>query len=347
MTTISIGLQSCALTLLALYIVLVARDVKRNSAGRYMALSSFATAIYFLQFPGLPDWIWTTIRFVDPIAIGLIWWALFALLEDDFRPRVFHWAGMVVYICLDYLFRLSEAGFYPNLGRYAPTWLSDIWALILFSYLAWVAISGLQDDLVHPRRRLRILIIAGVILATLITTFGGHYFETTGREELALSLTALITIILMSTLILWSARIRPGVFDFQVAGSNIIPTPTIKPQDAALHTKLTNAMENERAWAEPGLTIGALAGKIGAQEHHLRALINRGMGYRNFASFVNGYRLTYAKAVLANLEHARLPVLTIAMDAGFASLAPFNRAFKAAEGKTPTEYRALALADRN
>ena len=32
--------------------------------------------------------------------------------------------------------------------------------------------------------------------------------------------------------------------------------------------------------------------------------------------------------------------LGIALDAGFGSLAPFNRAFRAAENCTPTEYRA-------
>jgi AraC-like DNA-binding protein len=34
-----------------------------------------------------------------------------------------------------------------------------------------------------------------------------------------------------------------------------------------------------------------------------------------------------------------VPVLTIAMDSGFQSLGPFNRAFKADTGLTPTEYR--------
>jgi AraC-like DNA-binding protein len=31
------------------------------------------------------------------------------------------------------------------------------------------------------------------------------------------------------------------------------------------------------------------------------------------------------------------------MDAGFQSLGPFNRAFKAATGVTPTEYRKLKM----
>jgi len=34
-------------------------------------------------------------------------------------------------------------------------------------------------------------------------------------------------------------------------------------------------------------------------------------------------------------------VITIAMDAGFQSLGPFNRAFKATTGVTPSEYRRL------
>jgi AraC-like DNA-binding protein len=36
-------------------------------------------------------------------------------------------------------------------------------------------------------------------------------------------------------------------------------------------------------------------------------------------------------------------VLTIALDAGFSSLGPFNRAFKAETGVTPSEYRRQAL----
>jgi AraC-like DNA-binding protein len=34
-----------------------------------------------------------------------------------------------------------------------------------------------------------------------------------------------------------------------------------------------------------------------------------------------------------------VPVLTIALDAGFSSLGPFNRAFKAETGMTPSEFR--------
>ncbi len=38
-------------------------------------------------------------------------------------------------------------------------------------------------------------------------------------------------------------------------------------------------------------------------------------------------------------------MLTIALDAGFQSVGPFNRAFRAATDLTPTEFRRLAVAN--
>ena len=48
---------------------------------------------------------------------------------------------------------------------------------------------------------------------------------------------------------------------------------------------------------------------------------------------------------LADPAQREVPILTIALDAGFGSLGPFNRAFRDAEGMTPSAYRAGRLAD--
>ena len=71
----------------------------------------------------------------------------------------------------------------------------------------------------------------------------------------------------------------------------------------------------------------------------MRGLINGQLGQRNFAAFLNGYRLEEVKAALVDPEQRQVPILTIALDAGFGSLGPFNRAFREVEGMTPTEYR--------
>jgi AraC-like DNA-binding protein len=112
-----------------------------------------------------------------------------------------------------------------------------------------------------------------------------------------------------------------------------------KAADPVLLRRLDRLMAEERVYREEGLTIGALAARLGVQEYRLRQAINEGLGYRNFNAFLNSYRLGEAKAALADPEQMEVPVLTIAMDAGFQSLGPFNRAFKADTGMTPTEFR--------
>jgi AraC-like DNA-binding protein len=98
-------------------------------------------------------------------------------------------------------------------------------------------------------------------------------------------------------------------------------------------------MTVERIYRQEGLSIGGLAARLDLPEYRLRQLIDEGLGYRNFNAFLNHYRIDEAKAALSNVSQRDVPVLTIAMDAGFQSIGPFNRAFKADTGMTPTEFR--------
>ena len=104
---------------------------------------------------------------------------------------------------------------------------------------------------------------------------------------------------------------------------------------------LMRLMSDERIYRHEGITIGTLATKLAVPEYRLRRLINQQLGYRNFNVFLNDHRIEEAKAALADPSQAEVPVITIAMDAGFQSLGPFNRAFKATTGVTPSEYRRL------
>lgn len=93
-------------------------------------------------------------------------------------------------------------------------------------------------------------------------------------------------------------------------------------------------------WREEGLTVGTLAGKLGTAEHGLRRVINMGLGHRNFAAFLNEYRIGAAIAILADPAQADRPVQAIAFDLGYGSPGPFNRAFRAATGTSPSASRA-------
>jgi len=68
------------------------------------------------------------------------------------------------------------------------------------------------------------------------------------------------------------------------------------------------------------------------------------MGFRNFSAFLNSYRLKDVVEAFSDPEQAGTPILTIALNAGFQSIATFNRAFRHAYESTPREFRKKAAA---
>jgi AraC-like DNA-binding protein len=109
--------------------------------------------------------------------------------------------------------------------------------------------------------------------------------------------------------------------------------------------RLECLMSRDRIWREEGLTIANLALRAHIPETQLRRLINDCLGYRNFPAYVNAHRIAAAKTRLADPREARVSISTIAYDIGFASLGPFNRAFKEEAGVSPSEWRRKMLED--
>lgn len=128
----------------------------------------------------------------------------------------------------------------------------------------------------------------------------------------------------------------------RAAAGKVVVDPRVAV-DPVLLRRLDHLMTVERTYRQEGLAIGALAARLDVPERRLRQAINEGLGYRNFNAFLNRYRIEDAKLALSDLTQREVPVLTIAMDAGFQSIGPFNRAFKAETGVTPTEFRREAL----
>ncbi len=126
-------------------------------------------------------------------------------------------------------------------------------------------------------------------------------------------------------------------------GATSMPPPDAA--DVRMGEALNRSMQQDRAYRLENLTISTLASMLSVPEYRLRRHINQRLGHRNFNSYVNGLRLAEAKAALADRTRPELPVLTIALTAGFQSIGPFNRAFKAATGLTPTEFRKKNIAD--
>ncbi len=106
-----------------------------------------------------------------------------------------------------------------------------------------------------------------------------------------------------------------------------------------LTARLTSLMGGEQPYHDPELTLADLAGRLGTSPHKLSEILN-GRLATSFYDYVNGYRVREVQARLAGPDAANRKLLSLALDAGFASKSTFNAAFKKLTGQTPSPFRA-------
>lgn len=117
--------------------------------------------------------------------------------------------------------------------------------------------------------------------------------------------------------------------------------PTADEQDLA--ARIRQLMAGDALHAETNLKVADLARRLDVPEYKVTQCITGPLGFRNFNQMVNHWRVERAKNMLRDARCGDLPVLSIALDCGFGSIGPFNRAFKAQTGMTPTQFRSEAV----
>lgn len=330
---------------LALTAGLLARDYRRSLAARLGAAFALGVGAFAIcSTPGVHARFGWWVAPVLGLAAGnnLVFW-LFAkaLFDDGFRLRPWHvglWLALAA---------AGTATLAPGLGGLRP--LLSL-AAAGFALLALAeASSSWRDDLVEPRRRIRLFLVVGASAHILLTSLPSLLWGVSLQAP-ALSLASALGMMAVAGTVAWSLLRVEGqdllAFAPRPAALSATP-PDLMPErpaaDPQLLAALAGIMVEARAYRDERLTIGALAARLGVPEHRLRRVINQQLGHRNFNAFINGYRISEAKAALADPQDASTPILTIALDAGFASLGPFNRAFRAETGLTPSDYRRQAL----
>lgn len=300
-------------------------------AGAALFLLAICLSAYLLASdPKLPapQGAWIALAVLAGFNPFLVWFCGLAIFDDRARPRPWHLA--------------------PLLLTTAPSWIEGLGPLraaavaALYLHLLAVAARSARGDLVEARIRFRPVFLAAAALFGLAVTATEIGLTGGAAEETLLLLQALTLASLSGAALHWSHRLREALLpEAAPAPPPPAPAAALSPAEAALLARLEAAMAAE-VWREEGLTIGALATRLGAPEHRLRKAINRGLGWRNFSAFVNAARIEAAKRALAEPARAETPVLSLAYESGFASLGPFNRAFREATGMSPTEFREAA-----
>lgn len=107
---------------------------------------------------------------------------------------------------------------------------------------------------------------------------------------------------------------------------------------AILKRALLDAMDRDRLWQDSDLTLADLARRLATTPHKLSEVLNSELE-QTFYDFVNGYRVRYVQGRIGGEEARNLTILSLALDAGFASKSTFNDVFKKHTGQTPSAYR--------
>jgi AraC-like DNA-binding protein len=343
LAAINSALSYGCMTLFLVSTMLAIRDLRGFVQGQLLIallVSASGLALTIMPDAGLlPPSVVALALAIGLPNLGLLWWFCLSVLRDDFRIGPLEWAGLIALMVVPLVYFLAQLGVrLPFLGIVNA--FGSIPPLIMVGHVIWLAVSGRATDLVEERRFVRLCLVfaplASLVVALIAETLPSVQLGTMLRIGLGILPVQLL-------LFFWLVRMPPGALLFQQAREPVAEPVKIDPKNVDLHRRLMAAMETDQVYLRHSLTIDSLAETLKVPAHQLRRLINASLGFRNFANFLNGYRLNYAKAALANPARSRDAILAIAFDAGFASLPSFNRVFKEVEGQTPTEFRSKAL----
>jgi AraC-like DNA-binding protein len=346
LSTLDIALRGATVALLLVLAASLFRGFGTVLAGRLAAAFALGSAAHAVTYSiGSTSPVSIVHAPVVALSTGnvvVFWLFTRALFDEAFKLRWWHalvWAAVAVFSFVNCMWIAPASG-----ARLSIIAINLI-ALGFIALAVTQTIASWPSDLVERRRSVRVFIVSAAALYAGLNAVLQIAMSGGGSAAIANTVNLFVLAGVVSAICYAMMRID-GADLFPVAPQAAAGTGDATPvESSAADRKLIDAlmrlMADERIYRHDNVTIGTLATRLGIPEYRLRRLINQRLGYRNFNVFLNEHRIAEAKAALADPSQAEVPVITIAMDAGFQSLGPFNRAFKATTGVTPTEYRRL------
>ncbi len=280
-----------------------------------------ATALAGLAMPAA-FWILARVHFDDDCCLHWRHWLFFAAVE------VLAYTGWL---------QAHAAHVARPLVHEHALW---VWAvqglpLLIVAHALFNVYAGSRADLLVARLRRRYWILGvtgGFVLLERVAMALARGTPSAAAVEAAY---AVSVVLLVFGVLLASTLVQPTILKPSPPSATVEP-----PADPRLVEQLRRLVEVEHVYREEGLTIAALASRLGAHEYKVRQLVNAQLGFKNFNAFLHHYRLAEAQRLLSDPTRRHLTIAQVAFEVGYASLGPFNRAFKEATGATPTEFRA-------
>ena len=109
-------------------------------------------------------------------------------------------------------------------------------------------------------------------------------------------------------------------------------------QEQRILRDLQKAMEQEKVFLDPALSLQDLSKRLGTNRTSLSHIINTHLN-QNFASLLNSYRIKEAVNLLSDPQHFNDKMEAVGEMCGYSNRQVFHAAFKKEMGITPSHFR--------
>lgn len=212
--------------------------------------------------------------------------------------------------------------------------LSNAANFALLLYTLHELVFDLRADLSDSRRKFRNLVAITLIVAALVL----FYIEINrvnwpqSQWLLGTRFAAMIVALLISMVYFRAVKsTAQEIFEYCEA------TKESAPRLSQAANKLLHDMQAKGLYLNPQLNLTRLATQMEIPEYRLRNLILTELGYRNFNTFINQFRVKHAASLMQSCETK--PLNQIFKESGFKSHPTFNRSFREEYGCAPSDYR--------
>lgn len=350
---------SLAISQILFFALFIAMNHRESIIAKLLILFSLCFSSYLLTtipvFVSNPYVSFVLYRFAVA-SPALIWLIAVLLFADTHRVPKRAIALIALYLCANgtgaFLF-YNQHEF--DLVTFLLTFtLAQIIMLGFAVHAVYLGITGKTADLIEERRKVRLpFVIAmgslnALIIGTGIVNYAVSILPQIDNPSQAIyysntlltSLAFLVCLYLNIKAFALHADATILLEKSTTLAQYDTPAPAAqrKSGESELIRRIKHTMEQEKLYREMGFTLGRLSEHLSVQDYQLRRAINNKLGFRNFNQFLNRFRIAEASQLLA---HTSVPIATIALNVGYASLSSFNKAFKEQHGIPPRDYRVL------
>ncbi len=327
----------CALLLVIAASAWRYRTVWRSAP--YLLLTCISVSALFIGYTlpefAPPEPILALMRFLDIPHLVFAWLFALSVSAPDFRLQRWHVAVGALYAAPILWPRLALYSVVPDYPGWLPIY-GAITSVILIGHLLFVVTKAARTHSRQTGNRQAEIFVVVLLAVTVFAALSDFIPEESPLDWRTAKVIAISPALVFGAI--WMLRLNVPMFDqsdVSRAGYEL------SAENDRLREKLDEYLLRKEAFRDQDLTIASLSNNIGVSQHRLRTLINSELGHPNFNAYLNQIRVEAVCRAFEEPKSEQLPVLTLALDAGFKSTSVFNKAFKSLTGHTPSQYRAL------